>query len=174
MVKHFIRNVNFFPEGESRSAVWSQTRFGMIFLLQGQGSEDWRGSRTEPPCPSPLPTAEGLWSGDRHPSPDSLQIEGGWQGQCLICGACPSTLHLKGQSRHAKGQSGFQPFPLSFYIKLLGTSESRSSGATFCFSCLLVSHLIVIRQLCNGTAVLQEMPKRRPWALSSRISLHPC
>lgn len=83
-------------------------------------------------------------------------------------------LHLKGQSRHAKGQSGFQPFPLSFYIKLLGTSESRSSGATFCFSCLSVSHLIFISQLCNGTAGLQEMPKRRPWALSSRISLHPC
>lgn len=31
-----------------------------------------------------------------------------------------------------------------------------------------------ISQLCNGTAGLQEMPKRRPWALSSGISLHPC
>lgn len=60
MVKYFIGNVHVFPEGGSCSTVWSQTGFGMNFLLQGQGSEDCWGSGIKPPCPSPRPAAKGL------------------------------------------------------------------------------------------------------------------
>lgn len=45
MLKHFIRNIHFFPEEDScGKKVWSQTRFAMIFLGQVQDSEVWRGS----------------------------------------------------------------------------------------------------------------------------------
>lgn len=86
MFKHFIRNINLFPEGDSCSKLWTQTMFGLMFLLQGQESKEWRDSSTVPVCPASLPTAEGLRYGHAlYQTAPTLWLG----GKCGAC-SCPS------------------------------------------------------------------------------------
>lgn len=160
-------NVNFFQKGAHAVRFGLGPGFRMNFLLQGACpcKRALRGSRTKPHV---HPAAPSLTAMIWRQTPFTWQfLDWGWGPRAMFHLWClpsvPATSPIKqGQSRYAKGQWGLALSSLPLHKVAARTQWVLSSGAAFCFSCLLVSHLTVTRQLCDGTGGLQETPKGSP------------